>query len=121
MRSLDACLDSGITRFDTTNHQERLAPGQVLRELGCREEVKIAVWNFFAQAGKEDVLAPWTSHESHHMDLMLSELQTDSIDILVIHAGTTRACRNGRSVWWRSEYTCDDTMSLGSPSQELHK
>ncbi len=81
-----ACLDSGITRFDTTYYQERLALGRVLRELGRREEAEIAAWNFFTRPGQEDVLAPWTSHESHHMDLMLSELQTDRVDILVIHA-----------------------------------
>ncbi len=81
-----ACLDSGITLFDTTYHQERLALGRVLRELGRREEAEITAWNFFARSGKENDLAPWTPYEPHHIDLMLSELQTDHIDILVIHA-----------------------------------
>ncbi len=82
-----ACLDAGVTLFDTTYYQERLALGRVLRELGRREEAEIAAWNFFAQPGKEDDLAPWTPYEPHHIDLMLSELQTDRVDILVIHAG----------------------------------
>ncbi len=81
-----ACLDAGITLFDTTYYQERLALGRVLQELGRREEAEIAAWNFFAQPGKEDDLGPWTPYEPHHIDLMLSELQTDRIDLLVIHA-----------------------------------
>jgi aryl-alcohol dehydrogenase-like predicted oxidoreductase len=81
-----ACLDSGITLFDTTYYQERVALGRVLRELGRREEAQIAAWNFFAQPGQEDDLGPWTPYEPHHIDLMLAELQTDRVDILVIHA-----------------------------------
>ncbi len=80
------CLDSGITLLDTTYYQERVALGRVLRELGRREDAEIAAWNFFAQPGAEDDLAPWTPYEPEHIDLMLSELQTDRVDILVIHA-----------------------------------
>jgi len=72
-----ACLDSGITLFDTTYHQERLALGRVLRELGRREEAEITAWNFFARSGKKNDLVPWTPYKPHHIDLMLSELQTD--------------------------------------------
>lgn len=80
------CLDAGITLLDTTYYQERVALGRVLRELGRREEAEIAAWNFFAHAGREDDLAPWTPYEPQHIDIMLSELQTDRVDLLVIHA-----------------------------------
>jgi aryl-alcohol dehydrogenase-like predicted oxidoreductase len=81
-----ACLDSGVTLFDTTYYQERVALGRVLRELGRRHEAEIAAWNFFAQPGREDDLVPWTPYEPHHIDVMLRELQTDRVDILVVHA-----------------------------------
>ncbi len=81
-----ACLDAGIRLLDTTYYQERVALGRVLRELGRRDEAKVTGWNFFKQPGKEDELVAWTSYAPHHIDVMLQELQTDRIDLLVIHA-----------------------------------
>lgn len=81
-----ACLDSGIRLLDTTYYQERVALGRVLQHLGRRDEAIITGWNFFKQPGKEDELAPWTPYEPPHIDVMLDELQTDRIDLLVIHA-----------------------------------
>ena len=81
-----ACLDSGIRLLDTTYYQERVALGRVLQHLGRRDEATVTGWNFFRQPGKEDDLAPWTPYEPPHIDVMLAELQTDRIDLLVIHA-----------------------------------
>ena len=81
-----ACLDAGIRLLDTTYYQERVALGQVLQHIGRRDEATVTAWNFFKQSGKEDDLVPWTSYEPAHIDVMLGELQTDRIDLLVIHA-----------------------------------
>ncbi len=81
-----ACLDSGIRLLDTTYYQERVALGRVLQHLGRRDEATVTGWNFFKQPGKEDDLVPWTPYEPAHIDVMLAELQTDRIDLLVIHA-----------------------------------
>ncbi len=83
---VSACLDSGVTLFDTTYYQERVALGGLLRALGRRDEAEITAWNFFKQPGREDQLVPYTPYEPHHLDIVLSELQTDRVDILVIHA-----------------------------------
>ena len=81
-----ACLDAGIRLLDTTYYQERVALGRVLRQLGRRDEATVTGWNFFKQPGKENELVPWTPYEPSHIDVMLDELQTDRIDLLVIHA-----------------------------------
>lgn len=82
---VSACLDSGIRLFDTTYYQERVALGKVMQALGRRDEAQITAWNFFRQPGKEDELVPYTPYETHHIDTILTELQTDYVDILVIH------------------------------------
>ncbi len=81
-----ACLDAGIRLLDTTYYQERVALGRVLQQLGRRDEATVTGWNFFKQPGKEDDLVPWTPYAPDHIDVMLDELQTDRIDLLVIHA-----------------------------------
>ncbi|NBD23159.1 aldo/keto reductase [Paenibacillus glycinis] len=81
-----ACLDNGIALIDTTYYQERVALGHVLKELDRRDEARIMAWNFFKQPGRENELVGYTPYEEHHLDLMLDELQTDEIDLLVIHA-----------------------------------
>ena len=81
-----ACLDAGIRLLDTTYYQERIALGQVLQHIGRRDEATVTAWNFFKHPGKEDDLVPWTPYEPAHIDVMLDELQTDRIDLLVIHA-----------------------------------
>lgn len=83
---ISTCLDSGVALFDTTLYQERVALGKVMRELRRRDEAEIVAWNFFKQPGREDDVVPWTPYEPHHIDVMLGELQTDRVDILVIHA-----------------------------------
>lgn len=81
-----ACLDAGVRLLDTTYYQERVALGPVLRRLERRDEATVTAWNFFHQPGKEDDLVPWTPYEPGHLDGMLAELQTERIDLLVIHA-----------------------------------
>jgi aryl-alcohol dehydrogenase-like predicted oxidoreductase len=81
-----ACLDAGVMLFDTTYYQERVALGGLLRALGRRDEAEIAAWNFFRQPGEEDELVPHVPYEPRHLDTVLSELQTDRIDVLVVHA-----------------------------------
>ena len=81
-----ACFDNGITLIDTTYYQERVALGHVLKRLGRRDEARIMAWNFFKQPGRENELVGYTPYEPQHLDRMLEELQTDAIDLLVIHA-----------------------------------
>ncbi|SDN94739.1 Predicted oxidoreductase [Paenibacillus sp. yr247] len=83
---VSACLDEGIRVIDTTYYQERIALGKVLRYLGRRNEARIMAWNFFKQPGKEKELVGYTPYEPCHIDIMLEELQTEHIDILVIHS-----------------------------------
>lgn len=72
--------------MDTTYYQERVALGKVLHKLERRDEAEIMAWNFFKQPGKENELVGPTHYEPYHVDMMLEELQTNHIDILVIHA-----------------------------------
>jgi aryl-alcohol dehydrogenase-like predicted oxidoreductase len=81
-----ACLDAGIQLLDTTYYQERVALGRVLQHLGRRNEATVTGWNFFKHPGNEDELVTWTPYAPRHIDVMLEELQTDWIDLLVIHA-----------------------------------
>jgi aryl-alcohol dehydrogenase-like predicted oxidoreductase len=82
---VSACLDAGVTWIDTTYYQERVALGRILQHLGRRDETRIMAWNFFRQPGKEEELSGFTPYEPHHLEIMLEELQTDWIDLLVIH------------------------------------
>lgn len=84
------CLDNGIRLMDTTYYQERVALGNVLHQLGRRDEARIMAWNFFRQEGQEDDLVPFTLYEPHHLDVMLQELQTDRLDVLVVHVHADR-------------------------------
>jgi len=83
---VNTCLDSGIEWFDTTYFQERVALGEVLRSTGRRHEAKIIAWNFFRPAGNPDDLAPFTPYRASHIDEILLDLQTDYVDLLVIHS-----------------------------------
>jgi aryl-alcohol dehydrogenase-like predicted oxidoreductase len=66
-------------------YQERVALGRVLAHLGRRDEAYIQAWNFFQQPGKENDLVGPTSYEPGHLQTVLDELQTDRVDLLVIH------------------------------------
>lgn len=81
-----ACLDNGIHFLDTTYYQEREALGKVLQILGRRNEAKIVAWNFFKLPDQSRQLVGFSPYEPRHIDVMLDELNSDFIDILVIHA-----------------------------------
>jgi aryl-alcohol dehydrogenase-like predicted oxidoreductase len=82
-----ACLDNGIRWIDTTYYQERVALGNVLQALpGRRTEARITAWNFFRQPGKEDQLVGFTQYDPDSLSNQLAELQTEYLDLLVIHS-----------------------------------
>jgi aryl-alcohol dehydrogenase-like predicted oxidoreductase len=83
---VSACMDAGITTFDTTYRPERLALGRCLRSLGRRAEARIIAWNFFHNfAPGEEVGGP-EAYRPEHIDAMLADLGSDFVDDLVIHA-----------------------------------
>ena len=84
-RIVRACLDAGVRRIDTTYYQERVALGRVLAHLGRRDEAYIQAWNFFQQPGQEKDLVGPTPYEPHHLRTLRDELQTDRVDLLVVH------------------------------------
>lgn len=81
-----AFLDAGAAFIDTTYYQERVALGRVLHHLGRRDAARMLAWNFFRQPGRENDLVGPTPYQPGHLDVMLAELQTDRIDLLVVHA-----------------------------------
>lgn len=89
-RIVSACLHNGIHLIDTTYYQERVALGKVMQELGRRAEIHLTAWPFFKQAGQENDLVPYQPLEEQHLAVMLEELQTDFIDLLVIHCHDDR-------------------------------
>lgn len=105
-RIVSACLDNGIRLMDTTYYQERVALGKVMRRLGRRDEICLTAWPFFKQAGQENDLVPHCPLEEQHLAVMLEELQSDFIDLLVIHCHDDRE-RLQRELalaqWWMSE------------------
>ncbi len=80
-----ACLDSGACWIDTTYYQERVALGNVLRQIGRRDEARIAAWNFFRTPGDESALPGPTAYSEDSLTIQLDELQTNYLDLLVIH------------------------------------
>lgn len=82
---VETCLDAEITWFDTTYQPERVALGKALARLGRRSEATILAWNFFTPFGPGDSVGGHAPYEPHHLDRMLDELQTDSLDILIVH------------------------------------
>lgn len=80
------CLDAGIRWFDTTYQPERVALGAALKRLGRRDEATIIAWNFFhGFRPGDDHVGPPDYYRPHHLDAMLGELETDRIDMLVVH------------------------------------
>lgn len=80
-----ACLDSGITTFDTTYLPERVALGKALQRLGRRSEAQLIAWNFFTDFGPNDSVGGHAPYEPQHLAQMLSELQSEHIEHLVVH------------------------------------
>ena len=86
VRIVAACLDAGIRWFDTTYQPERVALGSALKQLGRRNEATVIAWNFFTRFGPGDDVGPPDYYQTQHLDEMLTELQTDRIDVLMVHA-----------------------------------
>lgn len=80
-----ACLDLGITTFDTTYLPERVALGKSLKRLGRRSEAQLLAWNFFTDFGPDDSVGGHVSYEPQHIGQMLRELQSEHIEHLVVH------------------------------------
>jgi aryl-alcohol dehydrogenase-like predicted oxidoreductase len=80
---VSACLDAGINSFDTTYQPERVALGRILRALDRRDEAWITAWNFFNENEKH--LVPPRGFVAHDIDALLDDLQTDRIDLVVVH------------------------------------
>jgi len=103
---VQACLDAGITHFDTTYQPERTALGKALAALGRRDEATIIAWNFFVDfvpGGRCGGPAPY---QREHIDLMCEQLHTDRIDMLVVH-GVDDEIQDARqealAVSWREQ------------------
>jgi len=84
-RLVAACLDAGITRFDTTYAPERVALGKALATIRRRDEAFVIAWNFFTHFGPEESVGGHEPYQPRHLQQMLDELQTDWIDLLVVH------------------------------------
>jgi aryl-alcohol dehydrogenase-like predicted oxidoreductase len=65
---VSACLDSGITVFDTTCQPERVALGSALKRLGRRDEAELIAWNFFVSFGPNDPVSGHHAYESQTVD-----------------------------------------------------
>ncbi len=83
---VEACLDNGISWFDTTYLPERVALGRALNALGRRNEASIIAWNFFTNFDDAEPHGNAEPFRAHHIRQMLDELQTDFIDCLVVHS-----------------------------------
>jgi aryl-alcohol dehydrogenase-like predicted oxidoreductase len=80
---VNACLDAGINSFDTTYQPERVALGRILKALNRRDEAWITAWNFF-NAGDQHLVPP-RGFVPGDIDVLLNDLQTDHIDLVVVH------------------------------------
>jgi len=105
---VEACLDAGIHRFDTTYQPARKALGRILDALGRRHEAKIYAWNFFTDFKADEPVGKPEPFQPYHMDLMLAQLRSSHIDCLVVIPQEDDEL-NGRQVelvtgWRRSGY-----------------
>jgi aryl-alcohol dehydrogenase-like predicted oxidoreductase len=81
---VDACLDAGIRRFDTTYQPERKALGRMLEALGRRHEAKVFAWNFFTDFAAGEPVGKPEPFQPHHMDIILDQLRSSHVDCLVV-------------------------------------
>ena len=79
------CIDLGIYWVDTTYQPERIALGEVLARLPRRAYVRVMAWNFFRDFDDAGDLGGADYYEPHHLQLILDQLQSDTIDSLVVH------------------------------------
>ena len=79
------CLEQGITWFDTTYQPERIALGRALKHLNAHDHATILAWNFFQNVGDSNEIGPPSYYQPESIDILCLQLQTDVIDILVVH------------------------------------
>ena len=82
---VNACLDQGINAFDTTYEPERVALGNVLEDLGRRDEARVIAWNFFVDDRTGEYLVGPQAFTEAHLERLQNQLKTDHIDMLVVH------------------------------------
>jgi aryl-alcohol dehydrogenase-like predicted oxidoreductase len=103
---VDACLDAGITRFDTTYLPERVALGASLARLHARDRARIIAWNFFTDFGPDGPVGSHEPYQPHHIAQLLRELRTDLIDRLVVHPvddPAAQARQEALAVSWQTQ------------------
>ena len=88
---VNACRENGMRWIDTTYYQERVALGKLLSSKALRPELFITAWNFFRQPGRENQLVGSTTYCPNSLSEQLQELQTDYVDLLVIHRSDNSA------------------------------
>lgn len=118
---VSACLDAGINAFDTTYEPERVALGRILDTLKRRDEAWITAWNFF-NAGDQHLVPP-RGFIAGDMDVLLNQMQTDHIDLLVVHPVKDEA-ENARSFEVACEWlAAGQVKALGvwEPGVELER
>jgi len=81
---VESCLNCGIRWFDTTYQPERIALGNVLSQLGRREEATILAWSFFKDFKANEQVGEPECYRPGHIDVILEQLRTDYVDCLVI-------------------------------------
>lgn len=81
---VESCLDRGIGWFDTTYQPERVALGNVLDDLGRRDEATILAWNFFTDFAPGDPVGGPEYYRPGHIDVILEQLRTAYVDCLVL-------------------------------------
>ena len=115
-----ACLDAGITWFDTTYLPERIALGKALSALGRRDEATIIAWNFFVDFSPGDELGGPRAYVEGDLDVMCEQLATNRIDCLVVHgvADTDESARQTdlAACWRRNERI--DRLGVWAPGAD---
>ena len=116
-----ACLDAGITTFDTTYQPERVALGRALSVLGRRDEATIIAWNFFKSFGPGDEVGGPAPYRPEHWDILCEQLGTDHIEVLVLHSvgnPAEDAAQLELAMRWQAEGKLD-RLGIWAPPEDL--
>ena len=103
---VEACLDAGITIFDTTYLPERVALGSSLKRLGRRSEAQLIAWNFFTDFGPDGSVGGHAPYEPRHLPQMLTELRCEHIEHFVVHPVSDPAAQDKQealAVSWQEQ------------------
>lgn len=116
------CLDQGIRWIDTTYQPERLMLGKILSKLYRRVETKIIAWNFFREFDGSGELGGPEYLQSHHLQLMLDQLQVDRLDALVVHwigADESNRAQEELALQWVSDGRVSQLGIWGAPADAV--